>query len=35
MYICDRICEKDLGHSIVNIEKSRFEILDIVYFENV
>ena len=33
-YICDRICQKGLIHAIINIEKSRFEILNTVYLEN-
>ena len=32
--ICDRICQKGLIHAIINIEKSRFKILNTVYLEN-
>ena len=32
--ICDRICQKGLIHAIINVEKSRFEILNTVYREN-
>ena len=34
VYKCDRICERGLIHAIINIEKSRFEILNTVYLEN-
>ena len=32
--VYDWICQKDLLHAIVNIEKSHFEILITVYLEN-
>ena len=34
VYICDWICQKGLIRAIINIEKSCFEILITVYFEN-
>ena len=34
MMICDRICEKGLSHSVINIEKAHFEILNTVYLKN-
>ena len=34
IYVCDQICEKCLRHTIVNIKKSHFEILNTVYLES-